>query len=110
MNYRYICGQISFLMGADNNTLTLFALRVRQMILRFGEMKKENEELRNTLDARNEEIKQLHEKIEQARRDYENLKTARLLAVADGDVDSAKKRLASLIREVNKCITLLSEK
>lgn len=110
MNYRYICRQNSFLMGADNNTLTLFALRVRQMILRIGEMKKENEELRDTLNIRDEEIKQLREKIEQAHRDYENLKTARLLAVADGDVDNAKKRIASLIREVNKCITLLNEK
>ena len=97
-------------MGADNKTLTLFALRVRQMILRMAEIKKENEELHAAVSARDKEIQQLEEKIEQSRKDYESLKTARMLTVVDGDIESAKKRLAGLIREVNKCITLLSEK
>ena len=30
--------------------------------------------------------------------------------ITDGDMESAQKRLAKLIRNVNKCITLLSEK
>ena len=32
-----------------------------------------------------------------------------MLEITDGDLDGAKKRVARLIREVNKCITLLSE-
>jgi hypothetical protein len=35
---------------------------------------------------------------------------ARMLEITDGDLEGAKKRIAKLIRDVNKCITLLSEK
>ena len=97
-------------MGDANTTLTLFAVRVRELIKRVDELKKENQELHAAVEASANEVKQLKETVEQARKDYENLKTARMLAVTDGDVESAKKRLAGLIREVNKCITLLSEK
>lgn len=95
---------------ANTTTLTLFAMRVRELIQRMNELKKENEELHAAIAASENDVRQLKEKVEQAHKDYESLKTARMLAVADGDIESAKKRLASLIREVNKCITLLSEK
>ena len=42
--------------------------------------------------------------------DYESLMTAKMLQVSEGDMEAAKARLAKLIRSVNKCITLLSEK
>jgi hypothetical protein len=35
---------------------------------------------------------------------------AKMLEITDGDLETAQKRVAKLIREVNKCITLLSEK
>lgn len=97
-------------MGEDNKTLTLFTTRVRQMILQFAELKKENDELYAMVDSKEKEIEQLKEKVEQARRDYNSLKMAKMLEITNGDIDGAKKRLAGLIREVNKCITLLSDK
>ena len=33
-----------------------------------------------------------------------------MIEVSDVDVEKAQQRLAKLIRDVNKCITLLSEK
>jgi len=47
--------------------------------------------------------------IVEANADYDRLKTAKMLEVTDTDVESAQKRLQKLIRDVNKCITLLSE-
>jgi len=35
--------------------------------------------------------------------------TARMIEISDTDMESAQKRIARLIREVNRCITLLSE-
>ena len=96
-------------MAEDNKTLTLFTTRMRQMILQFKETKKENEELYAMVDARDAEIKQLKAQVLQAQNDYQSLKMARMLEITDGDLEGAKKRLAGLIREVNKCITLLSE-
>lgn len=94
----------------DNKILKLFTTRMRQMILQYKQVKKENEELYAMVDLRDSEIKQLKLQLEQAKNDYESLKTARMLEVSDGDMETAKKKLAAMIREVNKCITLLSEK
>lgn len=38
------------------------------------------------------------------------LKTAKMIEITDGDIESAKNRVAKLIRDVNQCITLLSDK
>ena len=62
------------------------------------------------VDEREEQIKTLNAKLAQAQNDYNSLKMAKMLEVTDGDVESAQKRLQRLIRDVNKCITLLSER
>ena len=59
---------------------------------------------------REQEIKQLQGELSQAEADYNSLKMAKMLEVTDGDMETAQKRVAKLIRDVNKCITLLSEK
>lgn len=95
---------------ADNDKImTLFTTRVRQMILQYNQLKKENEELYAMLDSQDKELKRLKSNLEQAQKDQENLKMAKMMEISDGDIESAKRRLAALIREVNKCITLLSE-
>lgn len=94
----------------NENTLTLFTTRIRQMILQYKEVKAENRSLQVKLDERDEEIKLLKGQIDQLRSDYDMLKMAKMVEITDGDMESAKARLAKLIRDVNKCITLLSEK
>lgn len=95
---------------ADNDKImTLFTTRVRQMILQYNQLKKENEELYAMLDSQDKELKRLKSNLEQAQKDQESLKIAKMMEISDGDIESAKRRLAALIREVNKCITLLSE-
>ena len=90
--------------------MTLFTTRVRQMILQYNELKKENDGLYAMVDAKEAEIKRLEASLEQARKDNESLKMAKMMEICDGDIEAAKRRLSSLIREVNKCITLLSGK
>lgn len=97
-------------MTENEKTLSTFSTRVRDMILRFKQLKKENNDLYVMVDERDREIRQLHAKLKQAQSDYESLKMAKMLTVSDGDMESAQKRVSKLIRDVNKCITLLSEK
>lgn len=97
-------------MDATEKTLTLFTTRMRQMILRFDELKKEKTRLEDMLSERDAKIAELEARLAQASMDYENLKMARMIEVTDGDVEGAQKRISKLIRDVNKCITLLSEK
>ncbi|WP_270535858.1 hypothetical protein [Prevotella denticola] len=97
-------------MNANEKILNTFATRVRQMILQYEELKKENDELYTLVDRREQEIKQLQRELNQAHDDYNVLKMAKMLEVTDGDMETAQKRVSKLIRDVNKCITLLSEK
>ena len=96
-------------MDANEKTLNAFTTRVRQMILQYNETKNENAELYAMVDERDSRIKELEAKLEQARRDYEMLKMAKMLEITDGDMESVQKRVSRLIWDVNKCITLLSE-
>lgn len=96
-------------MTPNEQTLTTFQTRVRQMILRFQELKKENEELYAMVDQNEKDIKLLHEKLEQRGNDYDSLKMAKMMEITDGDLEKAKSRLAKLIRDVNKCIAVLTE-
>lgn len=97
-------------MNANEKTLSLFTTRVRQMILQYQEMKKENDGLYEMVDVQNAKIKELEAQLEQAKQNYNSLKMARMIQVSNADMDVAKKKLSKLIRDVNKCITLLSGK
>lgn len=97
-------------MTENDKTLTLFSTRVRQLILQYEQTKKENEELYVMLENQESEIQRLKSILEQTKRDFESLKMAKMMEISDGDIDAAKKRILGLIKEVNKCITLLSEK
>lgn len=96
-------------MNANEKTINTFATRVRQMILQYEEKKKENDELYALVNEREREIQQLKDELSQAKNDYQSLKMAKMLEITDGDMETTQKRIAKLIRDVNKCITLLSE-
>ena len=97
-------------MESNEKTLNTFATRVRQMILQYEELKKENSDLYALVAQHEEEIKDLQSQLRQEQENYRTLKMAKMLEVTDGDMEVAKKRVTKLIRDVNKCITLLSEK
>lgn len=95
-------------MSADEKTINTFATRVRQLILEFGKLKQDNAELYEMVDERDAQIKALQEKLSQAEHDYNSLKMAKMMTISDADMEATQKRVAKLIRDVNKCITLLS--
>lgn len=96
-------------MNPNEKALATFETRVRQMILRFQELKKENQELYSLVEKKEQDIKELQSRLTQADNDYQSLKMARMLEITDGDLEGAKARVAKMIREVNKCITILSD-
>lgn len=96
-------------MTQSEKDLTAFQTRVRQMILRFKELKQENQDLYAMIDENERVIEQLKAKSEQQERDYEALKMAKMMEISDGDLEGAKERVATLIRSINKCIAVLSD-
>ncbi len=96
-------------MTANEKTLATFETRLRQMILRFQELKKENRELYATVQNDEKKMAELRQKLEQKQNDYDSLKMAKMIEITDGNLANAKDRLSKLIRDVNKCIAVLSD-
>ena len=96
-------------MTPSEKTLADFETRVRQMILQFQELKKENGRLQALVEEQATEIEELKVRVTQADNDYNSLKMARMLEITDGNLDEAKERLSRMIRQVNKCIAILSD-
>ena len=90
------------------NQLRSFESEVRQLLDGYKQQQQELQALRVLLSSKDEEIGRLQTSIRSYERAYSNLKTARMLEVSDGDIRTAKLRITRLVREVNKCIRLLS--
>ena len=92
---------------SDIKTLTT---NIRRLILKFTEQKKENTELYAMVDERDKQIAELQKRLSEAEKKYNALMTAKMLTIADTDIENTRKKVNKLIRTVNQCITLLSEK
>ena len=90
-------------------TIVEFQTKVRALILQFQNLKKENEELYAMLEKNEADVRQLRQQLLDKQQEFDAFKAAKLLEISDGDIQSARERLAKLIRDVNKCIAVLSE-
>ena len=80
--------------------LKRFETRTRQLILQYQDLKKENEMLKSTVDCQNKEL-------EKIKKEYADLKMARMIDISDLEMKDAKARLNKLIREIDNCMALL---
>ena len=96
-------------MSSNDQRLLAFETRVRQMILHFKQLKKENEGLLAQIENDKQEIADLQAKLTQANNDYNSLKMAKMMQITDGDLEDAKARVQKMIRNVNRCIAILSD-
>ena len=96
-------------MDSNEKVITQFETRVKQLILKFQELTKENQDLYAMVETAEQEVKDLQAKLTQKDNDYNALKMAKMMTITDGDLETAKARIQKLIREVNKCITLVSD-
>ena len=66
-------------------------------------------ELEGALVQKNSELDDAISQIDELNAKCDNMLTAQVLSVREGDLKNAKMRLSKLVREVDKCITLLNE-
>lgn len=95
-------------MDAKEEVLKTFTTRVRQLMLSYKALKDENASLKEQVSMRDAEISGLKERVERLSRDYELLKSARMMQITDGDVEEARKRLNKLIRNISRSLALLN--
>ena len=94
----YVCAALAGIVGF---------LLAAHMLGRLN--KKENKDLYGMLEKNEQDIQKLKAQLEQKVHEYNALKTARMIEVTDGDLQGSKTRLAKLIRDVDKCIAILSD-
>lgn len=85
-----------------------FEARVKRLIASYRTLQKENSDLYAELEAREQEIEDLKGELAQSKKDYSNLKLARMIQISDSDFKETKQKVTQLVREVNKCINILS--
>lgn len=96
-------------MAKPDDEIMEFRMLVSRLLGEYVKMKDELADVKAMLENQKKEIQEMELLASAAMHDYDMLKTARMLEVGDGDVEAARKRVNKLIRDVNKCITLLSE-
>ena len=88
----------------EKRIMKTFEARVRQLLLQYSELQKENADLYTELEEKEAEIDILRKDVSQSKNDYANLKLAKMIEISDSDMKEAKLKISRLVREVDKCI------
>ena len=89
--------------------LAVFDVRVRDLMEFCNRQKQKIDELDTLLEQKEGELQQAIKTIEELNTKCDNMLTARVVSVNEGEMKSARMRLSKLVREVDKCIALLNE-
>ena len=92
----------------ERQSMKKFEAKVRQVIAQMRVLQKENADLYEELESKDEEIKTLKAELAQSKNDYNNLKLAKMIEISDTDIKESKLKISHLVREINKCINILS--
>ena len=93
----------------EKKLINTFEARVRHFIYLHEELRKENDDLKLQLLAKDEEIDKISKTLKGLQVNYANLKIAKAInAEEGGDTAKTKQRLSNIVREIYKCISLLN--
>lgn len=97
------------MMQKHEKLLADLEFKINQLIYVCDTLREENLSLKALLEEKDLQIELVNAKLSQLNDKYQNLKVANsLLAQGDGNtVEETKAKLAKLIQDVEKCITLL---
>ena len=92
----------------EEQHLQVLQTRVRQLILAYNELQRQNRQLAEELRLCKDKQQQAEALREQVLAQYANLKAAKILEVSGEDVKATRARLAKLIKLVDKSIARLN--
>ena len=96
-------------MGEEVKDISRFETRVRQLILKYQSQAKNIAELKDEIDKKNAEISNLKQQLLQCEDNFKTLKMAKTIEANKDDINLAKSQLSNMIREIDKCIKIISE-
>jgi len=87
-----------------------FTTHVRDMILQLKELKQQKTDLEDSIQMLEEEKQKISQQLKDLQTEYNSLLMGKVLNIYDNDIEVSKRRINNMIRKVDKCITILSEK
>lgn len=91
-----------------SDLISIFESNLNSLIDKYNALKEENNLLKTHLRQKNEDLMHAHKELLDLRNDYTNLETAAGLSGSPENSIVAKQRINKLVREVDKCLTLLN--
>lgn len=90
-----------------NELLMRVETRVRQLILKHRELQAEKKSLEEKIDALHQEINSLEEKNRMLQQQYDHLKMAKYIDMADSSTKDLRGRIRKMVRDIDQCVALL---
>ena len=90
-----------------NNLLMRGETRVRQLILKHRELQAEKKRLEEKITALHQEIDSLEEKNRLLQRQYDHLKMAKYIDMADSSTKDLRGQIRKMVRDIDQCVALL---
>lgn len=84
-------------------------MRIETLIAKYESVSAENNLLKQQLEQYKTDINQQKETINELEARIDRLQLTEAFVASTSDVDEARRRIARLIREVDKCVALLNE-
>ena len=90
-----------------NNLLMRVETRVRQLILKHRELQAEKKRLEEKITALHQEINSLEEKNQLLQRQYDHLKMAKYIDMADSSTKDLRGQIRKMVRDIDQCVAML---
>ena len=81
--------------------------RVRQLIMQQEKLHEEQSDLRKQLSEKDDQILKLQIQNEELKNQYSRLKMAKYIDMADNDVKDMRGRIRTMVRDIDRCISML---
>ena len=85
-----------------------FESKLNRLMDAYTRLSAENATLREQLTQQSVELAKVREQYDELTTSYTNLKLAKIISVNDSERGDTQRRLFKLVREVDKCIALLT--
>lgn len=86
-----------------------FETRLRNLISKYQSLQEQNTRLQEQLERKQTDLMHAHTEILELRKNYDHLLTVKSWGTTQDDIAHSKKRIAKMVREIDKCIALLDE-
>ncbi len=93
----------------DDNLINGLKSKIGQIISRYESLKSENTQINAELSKCKQQLQDKNEQITELKKQIDNLQLTEAFRSSYEDTKEAKQKIAKLIREIDKCITMLND-